>query len=159
MTMFSFSDIFLPSCEETVAAGLRLGQNLAEAFVARKLPLPFLLTLTGDLGAGKTTLCQAICRALGVSDGQEVVSPTFTLANEYKGLVDIFHLDVYRLTPEQFYEAGLDEYLSRPGLCLVEWPDRMPEGFWPDHRLDLSLSFQGEGRVLSASGLAFGAAS
>ncbi|UQZ87941.1 tRNA (adenosine(37)-N6)-threonylcarbamoyltransferase complex ATPase subunit type 1 TsaE [Deltaproteobacteria bacterium Smac51] len=143
------SEIYLPSPEETRQVGGRLGKQLAESLVKGALTLPFLITLTGDLGAGKTSLCQGICEALGV-DPLEVVSPTFTLANEYRGLIEIYHLDIYRLTPDQFYDAGLGEYLSRPGLSLVEWPEKMPEDFWPDKRLDLVLTFQEEGRLLTA---------
>ncbi len=143
------AEIFLPTPEDTRLVGARLGRSLAEALAKGSLTLPFLITLTGDLGAGKTSLCQGICAALGVNP-LEVVSPTFTLANEYKGLVEIYHLDVYRLTPDQFFDAGLGEYLDRPGLSLVEWPEKMPEDLWPDKRLDLSLTFQGEGRLLTA---------
>jgi tRNA threonylcarbamoyladenosine biosynthesis protein TsaE len=147
--METASEIFLPGPEDTRLAGLRLGRDLAEALAGGALTLPFLITLTGDLGAGKTSLCQGICAALGV-DPLDVLSPTFTLANEYKGLVEIYHLDIYRLTPDQFYDAGLSEYLGRPGLSLVEWPEKMPEDLWPDKRLDLLLTFQGEGRLLTA---------
>ena len=142
------SEFFLPAAEDTFSIGARLGAGLAGALADGRLTLPFLITLTGDLGVGKTTLCQGLCRALAVAEPGEVISPTFTLANEYHGRVDVFHLDLYRLTdPEQFYEAGLDEYLTRPGLTLVEWPERLPS--WPDERLDLALTFQDEGRRLS----------
>lgn len=142
------SEIFLPTAEDTGRAGLRLGAEILEAINGGRLALPFLVTLTGELGAGKTTLCQGLCRALGVEDPAEVISPTFTLANEYRGPVDVFHLDLYRLTePEQFYEAGLEEYFSRPGLTLVEWPDRLP--FRPERRLDLTLTFKDGGRLLA----------
>ncbi len=144
-----FSEIFLSGPAATLAAGEHLGRLLAEALRTGRLSLPFLVTLTGDLGAGKTTLCQGLGRGLAVDD-LEIVSPTFTLANEYHGLVDIFHLDLYRLPDEsQFYEAGLDEYLARPGLTLVEWPENGP-GPWPEPRLELSLTFQGQGRLLKA---------
>jgi tRNA threonylcarbamoyladenosine biosynthesis protein TsaE len=147
--MKTAAEKFLPSPEDTRLAGCRLGRNLAQALDTAALTLPFLITLSGDLGAGKTSLCQGICEALGV-DPLDVVSPTFTLANEYQGLVEIYHLDIYRLSPDQFYDAGLSEYLGRPGLSLVEWPEKMPDNFWPDKRLDLFLTFQGEGRLLSA---------
>lgn len=146
----SETEIFLPTAADTFNMGAKLGTDLSAALTGGGFHLPFLVTLTGDLGAGKTTLCQGLCLALGVIDPSEVISPTFTLANEYHGRVDVFHLDLYRLTdPEQFYEAGLDEYLTRPGLTLVEWPERLPS--WPDHRLDLTLAFQGDGRRLLIS--------
>jgi len=149
--VLSDSEIFLPGPEDTRLIGLRLGGSLAEALREGRLTLPFLITLSGDLGAGKTTLCQAIGEALGVAEAGEIVSPTFALANEYQGQIEIFHLDVYRLeSVEHFYEAGLDEYLRRPGLTLLEWPEKMPSGFWPEKRLDLVLDFKGAGRVLRA---------
>ncbi|MDR2945499.1 MAG: tRNA (adenosine(37)-N6)-threonylcarbamoyltransferase complex ATPase subunit type 1 TsaE [Candidatus Adiutrix sp.] len=141
-------EIFLPTAEDTFKAGARLGTGLAAALSDGSLALPCLITLRGDLGAGKTTFCQGLCQALEVSEPGEVISPTFTLANEYRGLVDIFHLDLYRLTdPEQFYQAGLDEYLLRPALTLIEWPERLPS--WPGNRLDVTLNFQDEGRFLT----------
>ncbi len=144
------AEIFLPDAEATRAAGRQLGRRLAEARAAGRLALPFLVTLSGDLGAGKTTLCQGLGQGLEVPDPLEIVSPTFTLANEYHGLMDIFHLDLYRLdTVDQFYEAGLDEYLARPGLTLLEWPEKGP-GPWPEPRLELLLEFQGAGRRLKA---------
>ena len=143
--------IFLPDPESSHETGRRLGLSLADQLERKLLKLPFLISLSGDLGAGKTTLCQGLGEALGIEEPGEIVSPTFTLANEYRGRWDIFHLDIYRLdSPDQFYEAGLDEYLQRPGLCLLEWPEKMPEGFWPDDRLALSLAFRDGGRVLSA---------
>lgn len=143
--------IFLPSAESSRKLGFKIGQALSGQISRGDLALPFLITLSGELGAGKTTLSQGLGEALGVSEPGEIVSPTFTLANEYRGRWDIFHLDIYRMENlEQFYEAGLDEYLYRPGLCLVEWPEKMPEGFWPDKRLALTLAFKESGRVLTA---------
>ncbi|MDR1044256.1 MAG: tRNA (adenosine(37)-N6)-threonylcarbamoyltransferase complex ATPase subunit type 1 TsaE [Candidatus Adiutrix sp.] len=145
------SEIFLPGAADTWRAGFGLGRRLGDFLGQGRLSLPFLITLSGDLGAGKTTFCQGLGQALGIIEPGEIVSPTFTLANEYHGLVDIFHLDVYRLeSVEQFREAGLEEYLYRPGLSLVEWPEKLPEDFWPDKRLDLAISFQDGGRLLKA---------
>jgi len=142
-----FSEIFLPDAAATASAGLDLGRRLAGAGRRGALPSSFLITLSGDLGAGKTTFCQGLGRGLEVEDPAAIVSPTFTLANEYRGLVDIFHLDLYRLeSPREFAEAGLDDYLARPGLTLVEWPEKID--FWPADRLALGLAFQGAGRLL-----------
>lgn len=145
------SQIYLPDPESTHNIGLKLGLCLADQIEKKLLKLPFLISLSGELGAGKTTFCQGLGEAFGLDEPGEIVSPTFTLANEYHGRWDIFHLDIYRLdTPAQFYEAGLDEYLQLPGLCLLEWPEKMPKGFWPENRLALSLDFEGGGRLLSA---------
>jgi tRNA threonylcarbamoyladenosine biosynthesis protein TsaE len=147
------NNFFLPGPEATLDFGQALGCRLAEAFQQKVLVLPGLLTLTGDLGAGKTTFCQGLGKGLAVDDPKEIVSPTFTLANEYPGPVPLFHLDLYRLaSEEEFHEAGLDEYLTRPGLTLVEWPFKMPVDFWPKKRLDLTLIFQSQGRLLKLTG-------
>jgi tRNA threonylcarbamoyladenosine biosynthesis protein TsaE len=141
--------IFLPEAATTLAAGHDLGRRLAGAVRCGTLPSSFLITLSGELGAGKTTFCQGLGRGLEVEDPTSIVSPTFTLANEYRGLVDIFHLDLYRLeAPSEFVEAGLADYMVRPGLAVVEWPEKMPPNFWPADRLAVSLTFQGAGRLL-----------
>jgi len=149
--IFPEAKIFLPDAAATTAAGQGLGRRLAEAGRSGALPPSFLITLSGDLGAGKTTFCQGLGLGLETEDPAAIVSPTFTLANEYQGVVDIFHLDLYRLeSPQEFAEAGLEDYLARPGLTVVEWPEKMPPDFWPAGRLALNLSFQGAGRLLRA---------
>jgi tRNA threonylcarbamoyladenosine biosynthesis protein TsaE len=93
---------------------------------------PLLVTIIGELGAGKTTLVQAICAGYGVTD--EVTSPTFALVHEYQApRSPVHHLDLYRLErPDQLDEIGWDELVSARAVVLVEWPeragDRMPSG-------------------------------
>ena len=83
-----------------------------------------IITLTGDLGAGKTTLVKRLLREWGIKD--EILSPTFTYVNCYKNDAGgkIFHFDLYRIANlDQFLELGFDEYLSEPNsICLIEWP-------------------------------------
>lgn len=148
--MNSARPIYLAAPKDSREFGWKLGTAIKNRLSDGRLSLPGLITLSGDLGAGKTTICQGLGEALGVADPGEIVSPTFALANEYKGLCDIFHLDIYRIeSADQFHDAGLDEYLHRPGLCLVEWPEKMPENFWPDGRhLALNIAFQGGGRLV-----------
>ena len=67
-----------------------------------------------------------------------VVSPSFTLANEYPGPTPFYHLDAYRLDGAGFVEAGLDEYFTRPGVVAVEWAERIEE-YLPDERLEVAL--------------------
>lgn len=81
-----------------------------------------IITLTGDLGAGKTTLSKMICEKLGVKES--VTSPTYTLVNQYDGLnKKIYHFDLYRLNhPEELEGMGFAEYLDSGHICLIEWP-------------------------------------
>lgn len=96
--------------------------------------------LGGGLGAGKTTLAQAIARGAGVDEHEYVNSPTFTLLHEYSGRVPIYHMDFYRLgSSEDVVALGLDEYLNNDGLVLVEWFERAQETL-PDSRLVVQLS-------------------
>mgnify|MGYP001606093903 CR=1 FL=1 len=81
------------------------------------------IAFSGELGAGKTTFIQAICRNLGVD--VEVNSPTFSLVNEYFTPAgnSIFHFDLYRIeTPEELFDMGYEEYFYSGSLCLIEWP-------------------------------------
>lgn len=137
----------LDSPEATRAVGAVVGAALLKEPIA-----PFLVTLEGPLGAGKTTLCQGLAEAMGAEPG-EAVSPTFTLCNEYQTKIPLRHIDLYRLGPNaaaEFVGAGLDECLD--GLCLVEWPERMDDSFWPADRLELVFQYDGQGRLLRARG-------
>ena len=83
------------------------------------------IAFSGELGAGKTTFIQAICRNLGIE--VEVNSPTFSLVNEYftpEG-DSIFHFDLYRIeSPEELFDMGYEEYFYSGSLCLIEWPEK-----------------------------------
>lgn len=94
---------------------------------------PLVVTLAGDLGAGKTTLVQAICRGYGVTDA--VTSPTFALVHEYAApRSPVYHLDLYRLKgPHDLVELGWDEIVGAPALVLVEWPERAGDLVPPAH--------------------------
>jgi tRNA threonylcarbamoyladenosine biosynthesis protein TsaE len=99
---------------------------------------PLVITLTGELGAGKTTLVQAICDGYGVTT--EVTSPTFALVHEYESpRSPVYHLDLYRLDrPDQLDALGWDELLNSRALVLIEWPDRAGDRL-PAGRVSLSL--------------------
>lgn len=92
--------------------------------VGRRLKAPALVTLEGDLGAGKTTLAQAICRGVGIVE--DVTSPTFALVNEYQVAgATLYHLDLYRLSgPGDLTNLGWDDIVNSGAIVLVEWPDR-----------------------------------
>lgn len=103
------------------------------------------IALHGDLGAGKTTLARALIRRLAGQD-TEAPSPTFTLVQTYQtpGLV-IWHFDLYRLNdPREALELGIEE--AADGLSLIEWPERLGRDL-PSTRLEVRLSFDGEGRI------------
>ena len=101
------------SAAETEALGERLAQDLGPGDV---------VLISGELGAGKTTLIRGICRALGVTD--PVTSPTFTIGQRYRGRVPVSHLDLYRLGEDLGAEdpALLDDYLTPDAVALIEWP-------------------------------------
>ena len=104
------------SLPELEARGRTIGASLRS---------PALVTFAGDLGAGKTTLVQAICGGMGVSDA--VTSPTFALIHEYAAAdARVVHCDLYRLeTPREVVGLGLDEMLASPKvIMLLEWPER-----------------------------------
>jgi len=101
------------SAAETEALGARIAARLQPGDI---------VLLTGDLGAGKTTLIRGACRALGVTG--PVTSPTFTIGQRYEGgRLPISHLDLYRLQSlEDEDPALLDDYLRPDGVAFVEWP-------------------------------------
>jgi len=111
-----------------------------------------LVTLQGDLGAGKTTFARALLDALGVEG--EVPSPSFTLVQHYESpAFPICHFDLYRLKgPEEMEELGMEDALAH-GLVLVEWPERALS-LMPRDRLELRFDIGAEGkRRLSLEGL------
>ena len=92
--------------------------------LGRQLRAPALVTLEGELGAGKTTLTQAICRGLGI--GEDVTSPTFALVNEYQvNGTTVYHLDLYRLRgPDDLTNVGWDDIINSGQIVMIEWPER-----------------------------------
>ena len=105
-------------------------------------------TLTGDLGAGKTTLTQAICRELGVRGN--VTSPTFSLVNEYtyldgKGREQVFrHLDLYRLKSiEEALNIGIEDFLYDEDYCFIEWPE-MIGPLLPEDAVNINITIIGD---------------
>ena len=106
------------SREETAALGGRLADALKTGRV---------VAFTGDLGAGKTAFVSGMARALGVEE--RVTSPTFTIVNEYEGgRLPLFHFDMYRLDgADELFHIGWEDYLSRGGVCAVEWSENVAE--------------------------------
>jgi len=139
-TPFSFGEALILDLPDE-ATMLALGAELAAVCPEGGL----VVHLTGDLGAGKTTLSRGLLRALGHSGA--VKSPTYTLVESYQpGGRVVHHFDLYRLTdPEELEYLGLDEYFDGQSLCLVEWPER-GAGVLKSPDLAIRLTVAGEGR-------------
>lgn len=105
------------------------------------------ITLRGDLGAGKTSFTQGLAKGLGVT--RQVNSPTFTLIKEYQGSqLALYHMDVYRLDDE-WEELGLEEYFYGQGISVIEWPEKIAAQL-PAERLDITItSIEDQQRKLS----------
>lgn len=128
------------------AATIRLGEDLALA-----LKQGDCLALSGDLGAGKSTLARAFLRAMADDEGLEVPSPTFTLVQTYALRIPVAHFDLYRIADgSELDELGFDESLD-DGICLVEWPE-MAEAELPKDRIHLRLTHEGDGRRAEFTG-------
>jgi N-acetylmuramate 1-kinase len=131
---------------ENAAATERLGEDLARA-----LKKGDVLALSGEIGAGKSTLARALIRAMADDDALEVPSPTFTLVQAYAARIPISHFDLYRLNdPGELRELGLDEAMQA-GICLIEWPERAG-GLLPETAIRLELKETGAGRSAAISG-------
>jgi tRNA threonylcarbamoyladenosine biosynthesis protein TsaE len=122
------------SPEETRALGRAVAAVLGSGDV---------VSLTGDLGAGKTTFVQGAADGLGIH--QAVLSPTFTLVREYEGSPPVYHLDVYRLDSlHDVVDLGFDEILDRGAVVFIEWGDVI-EALLPESYLEVELSLRDDG--------------
>jgi tRNA threonylcarbamoyladenosine biosynthesis protein TsaE len=101
---------------------------------------PLLITLTGELGVGKTTLAQSICFGYGVRE--DVTSPTYALVHQYSAPRSaVFHIDLYRIeAADQLTNIGWDEILAARALILVEWPEHAGTRL-PDDHLSIDLDY------------------
>ncbi len=115
------------------SATLTLGEKIGSSLRAGSI-----ITLTGELGCGKTLLTRGICAGLGVPVRQ-VNSPTFVLVNEYRGRLPVFHLDMYQLgTASDAVEFGMLDYLARArsGVMIIEWAEKI-SAVLPDDCLNI----------------------
>lgn len=120
------------SFEETIAKGREIGAQLVP---------PVLILLTGDLGAGKTTLTKGIASGFGAAREEEVTSPTFTLIHRYSGgRAPVYHIDLYRIDGSRDFDTlGLEDVFAEDAVVIVEWPDRMKiRTDWPVLRVQLA---------------------
>jgi tRNA threonylcarbamoyladenosine biosynthesis protein TsaE len=122
-------DVLSKSPEETQKAGWE---------IAKSLPVPGVVLLRGALGTGKTTLTRGIAQGLGLDDPGLVSSPSFTLVHVYQGICPIYHVDLYRLQGERdLYSIGLDDFLGREGVTVVEWSEHLPLAFAPATEVEI----------------------
>ncbi|WP_410681713.1 tRNA (adenosine(37)-N6)-threonylcarbamoyltransferase complex ATPase subunit type 1 TsaE [Chryseobacterium sp. MFBS3-17] len=107
-----------------------------------------ILLLKGNLGAGKTTFTQFLIRKLGSTD--EATSPTYTIVNQYNSPAgDIFHFDLYRLkNTGEVLDIGIDEYLDRAALCIIEWPEVYETELEGISHHEMRIENTGEGRTV-----------
>ncbi len=103
---------------DTQRIGQEIGRNAKPGTV---------ITLTGDLGAGKSVFARGVAKGLGIKG--PIPSPTFTILQEYtQGRIPLYHFDWYRIEDEEeLYEIGVEDYLYGQGLCLIEWPQKGQE--------------------------------
>lgn len=112
--------------------------------LAQKLPARGVVLLTGELGAGKTTLVKGIVEGLEAAPADDVSSPTYTIVHEYGDPVRVYHVDLYRLDSEQEVRGfGFDDLLDQPALVLVEWGERFPQ-LLPPERIEITIDTTGE---------------
>ena len=112
-------------------------EKIAAEF-AKTLSPDSVICLYGEMGVGKTVFTNGICRALGVCE--YATSPTFTVVNEYDGeCFPVYHFDMYRIEDEdELIEIGFDEYLNSSGICIIEWPENIPNSL-PKKRINIKI--------------------
>lgn len=103
----------------------------AGAIFAQSIPNGTVVAMYGDLGAGKTAFVRGMARGMGID--ARVNSPTFTIVNEYIGERQLFHFDMYRLgSSDELFDIGWEDYLSRGGVCAVEWTENVEDALEGD---------------------------
>ena len=131
------------SPEETEHIGEMLGRRLRPGTV---------VAYRGGLGMGKTAFTRGLARGLGCAG--RVTSPTFTIVNEYDGATPLFHFDMYRLgSSDELFDIGWEDYLTRGGVCAVEWSERVDDAMPADTLwVDVARGPGGSDRIITISG-------
>jgi len=122
--------IFTGSAGETMKMGARFAKKLKKGDV---------VCLAGELGAGKTTFTKGLAKGLGIN--KMITSPTFVIMREYPlgpGRGKFCHIDLYRISENDFLTSGLDQYMNENNICVVEWPEKI-NGILPKNRIDIRV--------------------
>lgn len=131
------------SPEETEHIGEMLGRRLRPGTV---------VAYRGGLGMGKTAFTRGLARGLGCAG--RVTSPTFTIVNEYDGATPLFHFDMYRLgSSDELFDIGWEDYLTRGGVCAVEWSERVNDAMLADTLwVDIARGTDESDRIITITG-------
>jgi len=129
--------------EETEQLGFLIGSSILSNA---------LISLRGSLGAGKTVIAKGIARALGITEA--IVSPTFTIIQEYCGTLPLIHMDLYRIESiDDFEGIGGEELLYQDGITLIEWSEKIDE-ILPSSTIYVSIEIEKDGqRIITIEGL------
>lgn len=118
------------SPEETLSLGEELGKKAIPGSI---------ITLSGDLGSGKTLLTRGIARGMGIRE--DITSPSFSLLEEYKGAPPLYHFDLYRISgPRELDNLFFEEYWESGGVSVIEWPERCGDSV-PDHAINVTMEY------------------
>ncbi|MBA2849827.1 tRNA threonylcarbamoyladenosine biosynthesis protein TsaE [Thermosulfuriphilus ammonigenes] len=120
------------SPEETRSLARQIGEGLKGGEI---------VLLYGDLGVGKTVFVQGLAEGLGVPEDYYVVSPSFSLINEYPGRLRLVHVDLYRLEPAQVEDLGLEDYLEKDSVVAIEWAERLPSDLIPEEAILVRMQY------------------
>lgn len=131
------------STEETLEFGRKLGEKCKSGTV---------ISLRGSLGAGKTVIAKGIALYLNIEEA--IVSPTFTILQEYDGDLPLYHMDLYRLSGcEEFEMMGGEEMLYGEGITLIEWSEKIEE-MLPEDTIYINITIKdNQDRVIMVKGL------
>ncbi len=122
--------------QQTIELGKKIGSQLKGGEV---------IAVCGPLGSGKTHLIKGIAAGAGATDSKDVTSPTFVIVNEYKGRLDIFHIDAYRLNSiAEFEMLGFDDFCYPQSVVLIEWADKIESAILDIDYIRIELSHAGK---------------
>ena len=123
---------FTKCAEETERIGFELAERLDSAGVNRAF-----IAMRGEMGVGKTAFTRGFASYFGISG---VKSPTYTIVNEHRGRVNLFHFDMYRISDgDDLYSIGYDDYVEADGYCIAEWSENIEEDI-PEDAIYVSIS-------------------